>query len=76
MTKTRKLVPSFTFLLVQLVTVELPPPSTDKRIEKQEATSNSFKLLWETPKSGCTMCGPFKMNHICTFDVQLLNYFL
>ena len=59
MTKTKKLAPSFTFLLVQLVT-ELPPPSTDKRTEKQEATSNSFKLLWETPESGCNMCGPLK----------------
>ena len=75
MTKTRKLAPSFTFLLVQLVTVELPPPSTDKRTEKQEATSNSFKLLWETPESGCNMYGPLKMNHIYAFDVQLLNYF-
>lgn len=76
MTKTRQLAPSFTFLLVQLVTVDLPPPSVDKRTEKQEATSNSFKLLWETPESGCNMCGPLKMNHIYAFDVQLLNYFL
>lgn len=38
MTKMRKLAPSSTFLLVQWVTVELPPPSIDKRTEKQEAT--------------------------------------
>lgn len=76
MTKTRKCAPSFIFLLVQLVTVELPPPSIDERTEKQEATSNSFKLLWETPESGCNMCGPLKMNHIYAFDIQLLSYFL
>lgn len=75
MTKTRKCAPSFIFLLVQLLTGELPPPSIEKRTEKQEATSNSFKLLWETPESGCNMCGPLKMNHIYAFDIQLLSYF-
>lgn len=75
MTKIGNLPHPSLFFSVQLVTVELPPPSTDKRTEKQEATSNSFKLLWETPESGCNMYGPLKMNHIYAFDVQLLNSF-